>query len=311
MEIERDFVGYAGSPPAVEWPGGARLALSVVVNYEEGSEQSIAFGDPADEPQGEWGNFALGTGVRNYTVESFTEYGSRAGVWRVLDVLERHDVKATFFACALALERNPPVARAIVERGHEVCSHGYRWEDHFGMSREEDLARIRQAVESFERTTGVRPVGWYARNGLTDQTRELLVQEGFLYDSNAYNEDVPYFIEVSGRRHLVLPYSADTNDTKYWRPPGFVTPHMFTAYLNDTLDCLLEEAERVPKMMSVGLHVRISGRPARSLALDRFLDYARSRPGVWFARRDEIARCWLEAAPDTHPRATTERGHGG
>lgn len=295
--MDRDFVGYAGNPPHVEWPDGARLALSIVVNYEEGSEQSIAFGDPADEPVGEWGNFQLGPGVRNYTIESFTEYGSRVGMWRLFDLLDRHEAKATIFACAVALERNPLVASAIVERGHEVCSHGYRWEDHLGMTREEDRRRIAMAVESLERTTGVRPVGWFARNGLTMQTRELLVDAGFIYDSNAYNEDVPYFIAVGDREHLLLPYSSDTNDNRYWRPPGFVTPDMYFSYLRETLDCLLTEAQEVPKMMSVGLHARISGRPARSLAVHRFLTYAKSQPGVWIARRDEIARWWLDHRP--------------
>jgi peptidoglycan/xylan/chitin deacetylase (PgdA/CDA1 family) len=291
---ERDFVGYANRPPIVEWPNGARLAVSVVVNYEEGSERSLAFGDDMDEPYGEWGSFNMPEGVRNLTQESFFEYGSRVGVWRILDILDDYQVPASFFACAVAFERNPVVARAIVERGHEVCSHGYRWEDHFGMSRDEDRERIRRAISSFQSTTGQRPIGWYSRNGLTLQTRELLLDEGFLYDSNEYNEDVPYFMNVNGRQHLIVPYAADSNDSKCWRSPGYVTSDMFAAYLIDSFDCLLAEAAEVPKMMSVGLHVRISGRPGRSVALRRFLEYAKKRPGVWFARRDHIAQWWLE-----------------
>ncbi|MFC0453352.1 MULTISPECIES: polysaccharide deacetylase family protein [Rhodococcus] len=295
--MQRDYVGYAGKPPVLEWPGGNRLALSIVLNYEEGSERTVREGDGVDETICEWGEFDLGPGVRNYTIESFTEYGSRAGVWRLLDLFDKHQIKTTFFACGMALEKNPSVAKAIASRGHEVCSHGYRWEDHLNLNRDDDRARIRLAADSLERTTGVRPTGWFAKNGLKDQTRELLVEEGFLYDSNEYNEDVPYFIEVNGQPHLILPYSSDTNDFRYWRAPGFVNANEYFTFLKDSLDVLLAESATVPKMMSVGLHNRISGKPARSLAVDRFIEYAKTQPGVWIARRDEIAQWWLDNRP--------------
>lgn len=294
---ERDFVGYGGKPPVVEWPDGKRVAVSICMNYEEGAEQSIAFGDPAEEILGEWGGYLFPPGVRNVTNESFVEYGSRSGVWRLLDVLDRHGVKATFFACAIAFERNPVVARAVTERGHEVCSHGYRWESVDHMTREEERERILAAIRSFESTAGVRPCGWYGRNGLGPNSRDLLVELGFLYDSNEYNDDLPYFVETGGGRHLIVPYTGDVNDVHFWIAPGFVTADHFATYLRDTLDCLLAEGRTAPKMMSVGLHMRIAGRPGRAVGLERFLEYARSKPEVWFARRDEIARWWIEHAP--------------
>ena len=297
MDITRDFVGYAGQPPKVVWPGGARLAVSIVINYEEGAEKSIALGDDEDEALGEWGGYSFPKGVRNVTMESITEYGSRVGVWRLLRILERHSVRATFFASAVALERNAAAAHAIIEGGHEVACHGYKWEDHVGLTHEEERSRIAVAVASMEATTGVRPYGWYGRNGLTPYTREALVDAGFLYDSNDYSEDLPYYVRVQDRAHLVVPYTADVNDVRWWTSPGFATTDQFVAYMKDTFDCLLAESETVSMFMSVGLHLRISGRPGRALALDRFLSYASQIPGVWFCRRDELARWWLAEAP--------------
>ena len=195
----RDLVGYGANPPAVPWPNGARLAVSVVVNYEEGSEYSQAMGDATQEGLTEFGNYPLPEGYRNLAMESMFEYGSRAGVWRILRLFEETGIKSTFYACAVAFEQNPEVARAVVAGGHEVCSHGYRWEEVFRLSREEEREHIRLAVESFERTCGKRPVGWYCRFGPSVHTRELVVEEGgFLYDSDAYNDDLPYL--RGGRR---------------------------------------------------------------------------------------------------------------
>lgn len=311
---ERDFVGYANNPPVVQWPNGSRVAVSICLNYEEGSEQSIALGDPRDETLGEWGGYfasVFPSGIRNRTNESMTEYGSRVGVWRLLDILESYQVKATFFASAMALERNRTVAGAVVDRGHEICSHGYRWEDHYGMSKEEERERIELALRSFKDTTGIRPVGWYSRNGLTEHTRGLLVEAGFLYDSNAYDDDLPYYVEVGNRPHLVIPYNGDLNDVHYWIPPGFATASDFFGAMKDSLDRLLAESAKVPKMMSIGLHMRISGRPSRAVAVERFLEYARSQPGVWFARRDEIARWWLANLPLLARPGTASSGSGG
>ena len=292
----RDLVGYGPNPPVVEWPGGARIAVSMVVNYEEGAEYSTLDGDAHHETNSEVPS-PVPPGQRDVFNESFFEYGSRVGVWRLLDLLDRYQAPSTFFCCALALERNPEAAREIVARGHEVCGHGYRWEEHHLMSRDQEHESIRKTVESLTRTTGQRPVGWFTRYGASINTRELVATEGgFIYDSGAMNDDLPYYTTVNGNPWLVVPYSMETNDARFWRG-GLTSVSDFYEYLKDTFDCLFQEGLHTPKMMSVGLHCRIAGRPARSMAVQRFLEYARGFPGVWFARRDEIARWWLEHYP--------------
>ena len=292
----RDLVGYGPNPPVIEWPGGARIAVSMVVNYEEGAEYSTLDGDAHHETNSEVPS-PVPPGQRDVFNESFFEYGSRVGVWRLLELLDRYQAPSTFFCCALALERNPEAARQIVARGHEVCGHGYRWEEHHLMSRDQEHESIRKTVESLTRTTGQRPVGWFTRYGASVNTRELVATEGgFIYDSGAMNDDLPYYTTVNGDPWLVVPYSMETNDARFWRG-GLTSVSDFYEYLKDTFDCLFQEGSHTPKMMSVGLHCRIAGRPARSMAVQRFLEYARGFPGVWFARRDEIARWWLEHYP--------------
>ncbi len=293
---ERDFVGYGANPPRVEWPDGARIALSVVVNYEEGSEYSLLDGDAHRETNSEVPS-PLPLDRRDLANESFFEYGSRAGVWRLMDILGQYQVNATFFCCALALERNPQVGPEIVRRGHEVFGHGYRWEEYYKMDRDAEREAIRRAVESIQRTTGQRPLGWYTRYGPSVNTRELVVEEGgFLYDSNSYADDLPYYTDVGGKRWLIVPYSLEVNDTKFWRG-GMVSPSDFYETMRNTFDRLYYEGATHPKMMNVGLHCRIAGRPSRSVALQRFLEHARSFPDVWFARRIDIARWWLQQYP--------------
>ncbi len=288
----RDFIGYGENPPNIVWPNKAKIAISVVVNYEEGSEYSLLDGDTHHETNNEVPS-PVPLNQRDLFNESFFEYGSRVGVWRLLNLFERYGVKTTFYCCAVALERNPEVARAIVERGHEVCGHGYRWQEYHSMDRDSELDSIRRTVESLERTTGVRPVGWFTRYGPSLNTRELVAgEEGFIYDSCSMNDDLPYFVRVNEAPWLVLPYSFETNDARFWRG-GLVSVNDFFEYLKDTFDCLYEEGQSFPKMMSVGLHCRITGRPARSRAVQRFLEYASGFPDVWFARRDEIASHWL------------------
>lgn len=295
--MERDFIGYGSKPPVLQWPGDNRLAISLVVNYEEGAEYSLTHGDDRQELLGEWGVKQFPPGVRNLANESFFEYGSRVGFWRLLDIFNKYDVKATFGACAVALEKNLEAAKAITEHGHEVCSHGYRWEEYYLMSEDEERERIRLAVESLEKTTGQRPQGWYCRTAPSMNTRKLLVEEGgFLYDSDAYNDDLPYFTTVNSQRHLVIPYTGDVNDTHCWHSPGFETG--FFDYLRDSFDYFYEESAHIPRMMSVGLHMRIVGRPGRAKALRDFIDYAGSKPGVWFARRIDIAKHFLAAFPE-------------
>ncbi|HMB49837.1 MAG TPA: polysaccharide deacetylase family protein [Natronoarchaeum rubrum] len=297
MSIERDFVGYGANPPVFDWPGGNRLAINLVVNYEEGSEYAYSHGDDRQENSGEWGPKAFPDGVRNLANESFFEYGSRVGFWRLLHLFERHGIRVTFGVCPVALEKNPTAAAAIVAAGHEVNAHGYRWEEHFRMDPDTERERIRLAVDAIERLTGERPYGWYCRTAPSENTRRLLVEEGgFVYDSDAYNDDLPYFVEVDGERHVVVPYTGDVNDSHIWLSNGYETD--FVTYLKNSFDVLYEESRRFPRMMSVGLHMRMAGRPGRIKAVDEFLRYARERDGVWFASRLEIANAFIAAMDD-------------
>ena len=294
---ERDLVGYGRTPPTVRWPGGARVAVSFVVNYEEGAERSLPDGDASSEPFGEI-RVVMPDGVRDLAAESNYEYGSRVGVWRLLDVFHEQDVPVTFFACGRALERNPSLGPALRELRHEACSHGYRWGEHYRMTEAEERLEILAAVASIGRCVGERPVGWYCRYGPSERTRRLLAEEGgFLYDSDAYNDELPYYVPVLGRPWLVVPYAADSNDARYLTAPGFGTPEDFYQYLVATYDRLYDEGAQTPRMISVGLHCRISGRPARATAIARFVQHVRHRGGAWIARRNEIARFWLDQCP--------------
>jgi peptidoglycan/xylan/chitin deacetylase (PgdA/CDA1 family) len=295
--LERDFVGYGNKLPKVEWPNKARIAISIVVNYEEGSEYSLAFGDKIQESSKEYPK-SVPEGVRDLTNESVYEYGARAGFWRLMRIFKKHNVSVTFFVCAVALERNLEAARAIAEAGYEVCSHGYRWEEPFRMTEEEERISIRKAVESLKHTTGIRPEGWFGRYGASINTRRLLAEEGgFIYDSDSMAEDIPYYVNVGGQPFLIVPYNIDVNDSKYWVNGAFGHADDFFTYMKDTFDVLYEEGDGYPKMMSIGIHPRISGRPGRAKALERFIGYARGYDHVWFARRIDIARWWLEHYP--------------
>ncbi len=290
-----EYVGYGGSYPDVRWPNGARIAVSFVVHYQEGAEQTPLDGDAHAE---------LGTSPiepsrrgRDLGVESLYEYGTRRGIWRLLGIFDRTGVKATFFCCGRALERNRVAAREIARLGHEVGGHGYRWIAYQSMSRGEERAEIEQAISSIVETTGQRPLGWHSR-GVSERTRSHLAELGFLYDSDSYDDDVPYLVDVNGRKFLTIPYAVDTNDDKFWPPPmvaGFSRPDHFFDVLRESFDELYEEGSRSPRMMSVGLHLRISGRPSRAGQVFRFIQYAKAYPEVWFARRVDIARWWLKA----------------
>ncbi|KQQ08902.1 polysaccharide deacetylase family protein [Rathayibacter sp. Leaf296] len=286
----RDLVGYGASSPQVTWPGGANVAVNIVVNYEEGSEYSWALGDAENDVLGDSG-YRFPAGIRDLAQESMYEYGSRVGVWRLLRLFRDRDVPVTFFGCAVAFEQNPEVARVARAEGHDLVSHGWRWEEHWRLSRDEEREHIRLAVESFERTWGERPRGWYCRYGPSVHTRELVVEEGgFAFDCDAYNDDLPYFTEVGGTQHLVIPYSQTYNDSQ-----GSKNPAEFFDYITRAFDELWEEgAAGAPKMMSIGLHPRLAGQAARTNALRRFLDHAQQRGGVWFARRGDIADWWTE-----------------
>ena len=281
--------------PTTRWPGNARVAVSLVVNVEEGSEHSPRDGDRSPEPVDELG-IVLKRPVRSLANESNYAYGIKAGGPRVLAVLARHGVRATFTAAAVALERAPDLARAIVAGGHEVCSHGYRWIHQFALAEDEEREFIGQAVASIEKTTGQRPHGWLSRYLFTPNTRRLLVEGGFTYHMDDYSDDLPFWDVVNGRPILVIPYALDSNDMKFWLAPA-LTPEQWLAYAVETFEVLYEEGGAAPRMMSLGVHLRIIGRPGRIRAFERFVQHVKSRPDVWIATRLDIARWWAEAHP--------------
>ncbi|HYU20437.1 MAG TPA: polysaccharide deacetylase family protein [Chloroflexota bacterium] len=295
--MQRDLVGYGQNSPRVEWPGAARIAISLVVNYEEGSELSPLHGDERHETYAELES-PRRPEMRNLMVETQWEYGARAGVWRLLRVLEQGQVKATFFISALALDHNPPLGPAIAAQGHDISGHGYRWVEQWHLDREAEKEDIHRAVVTIEKITGRRPLGWWTKAGPSFNTRDLLAEEGFLYDCDAVNDDLPYYSQANGEPWLVVPYALDSNDGKYWKN-GWNTSDSFFQYLRDSFDVLYEEGATHPKMLSVGLHSRVSGRPGRAAAVTRFIQYAKGHPNVWFAGRDDVARWWLERYPPT------------
>jgi putative urate catabolism protein len=274
------------------------LALQIVLNYEEGGERSILHGDPESEAfLQEVVSMEPLPGVRNLQVESMYEYGSRAGFWRLLRIFAERGLPISVFAVGMALERHPEAARAIVDGGHEVVSHGYRWIDYQFVDEAVEREHMRMAVESITRVTGIRPLGWYTGR-LGPNTRRLVVEDGgFLYDADAYNDDLPYWEMVAGRPHLVVPYTLDNNDMKFASAGGFATGDEWLAYVRDAFDVLYAEGARYPKMMSVGLHARLMGRPGRAAALGRFLDHVQRHSGVWICRRIDIARHWIAHHP--------------
>ncbi|MGH7388959.1 MAG: allantoinase PuuE [Candidatus Rokuibacteriota bacterium] len=294
----RDLVGYGHHPPDPRWPGSARLALQIVVNYEEGGERSILHGDQESEAfLQEVPSMAPLRGVRNMQVESMYEYGSRAGFWRLMRLFAGRGIAISVFAVAMALERHPEAAAAIVEAGHEVVSHGWRWIDYQFVDEAVEREHLRWAVESLTRTTGTRPLGWYTGR-TSPNTRRLVVEAGgFLYDADAYNDDLPYWETVGGTPHLVVPYTLDVNDMKFSSIAGFTTGEQWLAYARDAFDVLYAEGAERPKMMSVGLHARLIGRPGRFAALQRFLDHVARHDRVWICRRLDIARHWVAHHP--------------
>lgn len=295
----RDLIGYGPNPPDPQWPGGARLALNFVLNYEEGSEYSILEGDPAAETYiGEVPVASVGAGKRDFVTESLYEYGSRVGFWRLLDLFRERDLTMTVFGCALALERNPLAAQAIREARYDVCCHGWRWISHHLLAEDEEREHIRKAVVSLERTVGQRPLGWYCRYAPSANTRRLLLEHGgFLYDSDSYADDLPFWTKVGDRPQLVIPYTFTNNDAKFTAAPGFGTGDDFFTYLRDAFDVYCREGARTPRMMSVGMHARFVGHPGRLAGLIRFLDHVQRRSDVWICQRAEIARHWHRVHP--------------
>ena len=291
----REIVGYGEHPPKVEFPGGAKVAVQIVINYEEGSEKTFAMGDGENDILYEL-PFKLDD-QRDLAVESMYEYGTRAGIWRMFRIFDAAGIPVTFFAAAVALERNIEVAKKLAARGDEAASHGFRWSNHFEMTRDEEREAIKRAIESITRTVGTRPLGWYCRE-MSVNTRELVVEEGgFVYDSDCYNDDLPYWSRVLGKPHLVVPYGLVVNDARYVLAQGYSSPDDFYATAKAHLDRLRDDGDDVSRMMSIGLHPRITGNPARSDALAQFIDYAQGLGDVWFARRIDIATTFIDQQP--------------
>ncbi|NCA69823.1 MAG: chitin deacetylase [Sphingobacteriia bacterium] len=297
----RDLRGYGRDPPDPQWPGGARLVLQCVLNVEEGAERTILNGDDGSEDYlPELAGMQRRLGQRHYSAESLHHYGSRVGFWRLLRLFEDRGLPLTAFAAGRALELDPEAGAALAELGHEVAGHGYRWIDYREIDEATERAHIARTCRIIADTTGQFPVGWYTGR-VSLNTRRLLVEHGgFLYDSDAYDDERPYWLSEPGRAHLVIPYSLITNDIRYLVAPGCATAADFFTLLRDAFDLLWAEGESRPAIMNLGLHSRISGHPARAVAVARFLDHAASRDGVWICRRREIAEHWIQRfGPDT------------
>lgn len=300
MPHERDFKGYGRTPPDVRWPDGSGLALNFVLNVEEGSEYSIGNGDGrTDAALTEVRASRVPEGQRDLAAESMYEYGSRVGFWRIYNFFKDRGLPLTIFACAQALEKNPDIAEALQETDWDICAHGDRWIEHYRLDAKTEREHIDRATTTIEKLTGRRPKGWYCRYAPSEATRELIVAHGgYLYDSDAYNDELPYWTNVQGRGHLVLPYSLVTNDAKFLS--GDV--HRGSAYaefLTDTFDVLKREADTRPRMMSVGMHARIIGHPGRFAGLQRFVDHVQKADKVWVARREDIALHWKANVSNT------------
>lgn len=295
-EYPRDMAGYGRDLPLAKWPGGAKVAVQFVINLEEGGENNILHGDPSSEAfLTEEPTVAL-RGRRNLNVESQYEYGTRAGFWRLHRLFEERGLPVTVFAIAESLRRNPDLAMAASQSGWEIASHSLRWINYAEVAPELEREHIEQAVQIHKEVTGSAPQGWYTGRN-SENTRRLVVEHGgFLYDSDSFSDDLPYWVDVNGTAQLVLPYTLDNNDGRYVNTFGFQS-ESFSAYLIRGLELLLDEGADQPKMMSVGLHLRLSGRPGRAADLRRFLDYVTNHPDVWVTRRVDIARHWRGLHP--------------
>ena len=294
----RDMVGYGRTPPDPNWPGGARVAVQCVINYEEGGENNVLHGDRASEAfLSEIVGAVPLEGVRHINMESIYEYGSRVGFWRLHRLFTDRGLPVTIYGVAMALDRNLEAVAAMQEAGWEIATHGYRWIDYQFVDEATERAHMQKAIEIHTRVTGERPLGWYLGR-CSPNTRRLVVEEGgFLYDADSYADDLPYWDTDHGRPQLIVPYTLDNNDMRFATNQGFNSGDQFFAYLRDAFDVLYAEGEMAPKMMSVGLHCRLVGRPGRAAALARFLDYVQGHESVWLCRRIDIARHWHSCHP--------------
>lgn len=302
QEYPRDLIGYGPALPEVRWPGQARVAVQFVLNYEEGGESCVLHGDSHSE---QFLSEIVGAEPfpdRHMSMESIYEYGSRAGVWRLLNEFERRGLPLTVFGIAMALQRNPEVAQAFQDRNHEVACHGWRWIHYQNIPEEIEREHMQRAIDIFQTLYGEKPVGWYTGRDSPNTRRLLMDEGGFLYDSDYYGDDLPFWTCQSDsngelHNHLIVPYTLDTNDMRFATPQGFNTGDHFFQYLRDAFDVLYEEGKEAPKMLSVGLHCRLIGRPGRFRGLQRFLDHIETHDRVWVARRMDIAQHWVRHHP--------------
>jgi putative urate catabolism protein len=294
----RDLIGYGGRPPHPRWPEDARIAIQFVLAYETGAETSILHGDRGSEAMlTDIAGAPAVDNARSMLVESTFEFGSRVGVWRLLSLLAARDIKCSVFGVATALEKNPLVVKAILEAGHEIVCHGYRWIDYQHVPEEVERDHIRRAVKIIEQLTGSRPLGWMTGRP-SPNTRRLLVEEGgFLYDQDVLNDELPYWVKIGSKYHLCLPYSYETNDNAFSGRQGFSTGEQFFTYLREAFDFLYREGKKNPKVMTVAVHDRLTGRPGRASGVERFLDHVKSHDQVWIARGIDIARHWQAHFP--------------
>jgi putative urate catabolism protein len=300
MSYPRDMKGYGRAIPDPQWPGGAVIAVQFVLNYEEGGENNILHGDAASEAfLSEIVGAQPWPGQRHWNMESIYEYGARAGFWRLWRLFTARNVPLTVYGVATALARSPEQTEAMKEAGWEIASHGLKWIEYKDFSEDEERQHLKEAIRIHTEVIGERPLGWYTGRCSMNTTRLVMEEGGFLYSSDSYADDLPYWIESPrGGRHLIIPYTLDANDMRFATPQGFNSGEQFFAYLKDSFDCLYAEGRRgSPKMMSVGLHCRLAGRPGRAHAVARFLDYILARDGVWITRRIDIARHWHERFP--------------
>jgi putative urate catabolism protein len=298
----RDLAGYGKTPPFADWPGRARIAVQFVLNYEEGGENNVLHGDAGSERFLSEIVGAESYPARHMSMESIYEYGSRAGVWRILKEFEKRGLPLTVFGVSMALERHPELTKAFVELGHEIACHGWRWIHYQNMDEATEREHLRIGMEIIEKLTGSAPQGWYTGRD-SENTRRLVVDDGrLIYDSDNYGDDLPFWTRVTKTNgevvpHLVVPYTLDSNDMRFATPQGFNTGEHFFEYLRDAFDVLYEEGDESPKMLSVGMHCRLLGRPGRFRGLQKFLDHVEKHDRVWVTRRVDIAKHWIARHP--------------
>ncbi len=294
----RDMIGYGRTPPNADWPGDARVALQIVLNYEEGGENCILHGDKASEAfLSEITGAVPLEGVRHMNMESIYEYGSRAGFWRIWRLFTERGLPLTVYGVAMAMDRHRDAVAAMQEAGWEIASHGYRWIDYQFVPAETERAHLLEAIRLHTEVTGERPLGWYSGR-TSPNSLDLAVEHGnFVYVADSYADDLPYWVTVKGKPQLIVPYTLDANDMRFATPQGFNTADQFFEYLRDSFDVLYAEGAETPRMMSVGMHARLLGRPGRFVALQRFLDHLAAHEKVWVCRRVDIARHWRERHP--------------